>query len=56
MLIDDTVLERTQEYFLIWMDVPEQPMSDMIHVVDGEDVAVTAILDSGGRFHMALLF
>ena len=55
-LIDDQILEKTQEYFLIRMEVPDQPMSDMIHIIDGEDHDEVTILDSGGRFPMALMF
>ena len=56
VIIDDTVLENYQEYYLIWMEVPEQPMFDMILVVSGEDQDVVTILDDEGKFHVALLF
>ena len=56
VLIDDDILESAQEYFVIRMDIPDQPMSDMIHIVDDEDQDVVAILDSGGRFPITLLF
>ena len=54
MIVDDNIFEHLHEVYDVWMELVEQPLSDMIHIPGGLDKSIIAIDDNESLFFIRL--